>query len=417
MITKRTPFLLLLFSLLGLFAAGFSFYEHTLLHTGAASGPSLCNISAQFNCDAINKSAYSTVLGVPLAQIGVAFYGLSAIGSFIATVVGFSFAALGVYLIAGIGALALSLYLFFISKFVIGYLCLFCIAMYIANAGIFFAAFLAARGAIGRTIHQGIFAPGEFLLHLISGPRRGSAWLFLIFSCVFLSALYKAPSFITNSQAKVQQSANSAAFTVWKNEPVAPIVIKSGGALEGDYRKGEPGSPIEIVEYSDFECPACRMFYPRLETLIKKYEGKITFVAKNFPLDQSCNRIMERPLHKGSCDMASFVRCAGEQGKFWEAYDEAFTNPGTMPSEHETEVEPLVPLTSWAAKSGLDVDSLKSCVTSKRQLQKIRQEVEEAVELHIESTPTIFVNGRMTHPSHVEAVVESLLAAYPSAVN
>lgn len=407
MIQKRTSLFILIFALCGALAAAFSLYEHTLLQAGAMTGPSLCNIGGQFNCDAINRSEYSTVFGVPLAQIGLGYYLILAIGALVSFFSAMSVATLGVLLIASTFSVIASIYLFCISKFVIGYFCLFCMVMYISNIAIFFTSYRASRGSIGHILHNGLFAPGEFLINLIKGTQKFYSWSFLVLSLLSLYGVYRAPGFLVPSTLMQKNPQASAYLAAWKKEPIVSLSVHQGNAINGDYTTGNLGASIQIVEYSDFECPACRMFYPKIEKVLEKYRDKVSFTPKNFPLDKTCNRMVQKNIHLHSCELASFVRCSGEQGKFWEAYHQVFTESTIDKSRESDQV--MQSLMSWASGAGIDTEALQSCVSSGRQLEKIKSEVEEAISFEIQGTPTIFINGRRTNPLQLDDIVGSLV--------
>ncbi len=94
--------------------------------------------------------------------------------------------------------------------------------------------------------------------------------------------------------------------------------------ISKDYSKGTKNAKITIVEYSDFDCPFCKTNADTLEQLFKdkKYEGKINFVYKNFPMSY----------HKDAKAASMAVECAGEQGKFWEMHDKMFGIISTLPT-------------------------------------------------------------------------------------
>src|SRR5689334_7669635 len=94
---------------------------------------------------------------------------------------------------------------------------------------------------------------------------------------------------------------------------VSRKVVKPQAERETPARvKGEASAPITVVEYSDFECPACRVAEPPLHQLLDLYKGKIRFVFKHFPLEM---------MHHTARFAAGTAECAAKQGKFWELHD------------------------------------------------------------------------------------------------
>src|SRR3990167_4396909 len=84
---------------------------------------------------------------------------------------------------------------------------------------------------------------------------------------------------------------------------------------EGEWVKGNPSAPVTIIEYSDFQCPACGHYYPILKELLSKDGEKIRFVYRHFPLTN---------LHPNAEGAARATEAAGLQGKFWEMHDQVF---------------------------------------------------------------------------------------------
>ena len=80
--------------------------------------------------------------------------------------------------------------------------------------------------------------------------------------------------------------------------------------------------PIEILEFSDFECPYCQKAQSMIREMLAKYEGKVKLVWKDFPL----------PNHEYAVPAAVAARCAQEQGKFWEYHDVLFANQQALTS-------------------------------------------------------------------------------------
>lgn len=85
-----------------------------------------------------------------------------------------------------------------------------------------------------------------------------------------------------------------------------------------DHVLGDPGAPIAIIEYSDFQCPFCRSFFNDTLPSIKKNfveTGKAKLIYRHFPLN----------FHPAAQPSAEAAECANDQGKFWEMHDAIFT--------------------------------------------------------------------------------------------
>lgn len=291
-------------------------------------------------------------------------------------------------LLAATLSVILSLYLGYVSKFKLGVLCLYCIGMYVANFALFGLA-LVSKSKFGSNFVEGLQVAYEFPNVMFSSPINTVNTLghITVFAAVLLFPWF-VEKLADNPTVK-----NIDPKFIWSAATQYNVTINDGSPIERDYSKGsdQPGV-ITVVEFSDFECPACRRTHAKIEQLIKDNPGKIRFVPKNFPLDPSCNPGMKHSLHKHSCNVASIVRCAGEQGNFWTMYDLVFTSP-VLDKESTTE-EVFTELYQGAASAGLDVEAMKQCVSSGRHLEKLKHDVSEGEQYDIQGTPTFFVDGK-----------------------
>jgi protein-disulfide isomerase len=161
----------------------------------------------------------------------------------------------------------------------------------------------------------------------------------------------------------------------------------------GDFQKGVAGAPIKIVEFADFECPACRRLNHAMKPLLEKYEGKYELIFRNYPIDNSCNPGVNRVFHKYACVGAFFSRCAAEQGKFWEALEFLFAYEGFESDASAEQFEGDL-VTVGARDLLLDAEAIKSCLQSGRYRQKILQDIEEGNRIGLRGTPALWINGK-----------------------
>ncbi len=147
---------------------------------------------------------------------------------------------------------------------------------------------------------------------------------------------------------------------------------------------GPKNAPITIVEFSDFQCPFCRIGALNLNTLLYRYPGKIRVVFKNYPLDQKCNADFPQTMHPAACEAARNAICAHEQGQFEGAYEILFEKQSSL---LEGKVAGLL--------SGLSLDQarLSACAAAPATSLQIMKDLAEGKTLGITGTPTFFVNG------------------------
>jgi len=145
---------------------------------------------------------------------------------------------------------------------------------------------------------------------------------------------------------------------------------------------GDPQAAVTLVEYSDFECPVCRNLHDVLRDLLPKYPGKVRVVFKDFPLEQ---------LHPWARTAAIAGRCAYQQNPtaFWKMYDFIYDHQEIISASNA-----WTKMMDYAGQSGLDSDTFKACMASSEAAEAVNASRANAQLLDVNSTPTVFVNGR-----------------------
>jgi len=167
-----------------------------------------------------------------------------------------------------------------------------------------------------------------------------------------------------------------------------------------DWVKGEESALLTIIEYLDFECEACRVYYPITKQLKEEYKDKVRFVVRYFPL----------PGHKNSMTSALAVEAAGKQGKFWEMHDILYEKQKEWGEKFVA--DPSI-FEEYAKQIGLDMEKYKSDINTQEVKDRINRDKEEAVSLGIQGTPTFFINGeRIPNPKGYEdfkSIIDGLM--------
>ena len=145
---------------------------------------------------------------------------------------------------------------------------------------------------------------------------------------------------------------------------------------DSDPSIGNPKAKVTIVEFSDFQCPFCLRVAPTLKKIRAAYGDKVRVVWKDFPLTQ---------IHPQAFKAGEAGQCAAEQGKFWEYHDQLFENQQALLPDD---------LKKYAAAVGLDTGRFNSCLDTSKRAEVVRDGVAQGTRLGINSTPTVFVNGR-----------------------
>jgi len=169
----------------------------------------------------------------------------------------------------------------------------------------------------------------------------------------------------------------SAVTTVDPNLP--PAVAKG-------YVLGRPEAPVHIVEFADFECPACANYAVVTEPDVRKRiidSGLAQVTYYDFPL----------PQHKNSLTASEAAACANDQGKFWEMHDHLFQ--GQVDWNTEATSDPAKVMKGYAKALGLDVDRWQQCVDQQTHRREIQANRAEGERQRIMETPTFLIGNRL----------------------
>lgn len=155
--------------------------------------------------------------------------------------------------------------------------------------------------------------------------------------------------------------------------PVGTVADADAGALpanvnvpapnSGDHIVGSLSAPITLVEYSDFQCPYCRLVYPTLKQLVEESNGQVAWVHRNFPLDS---------IHPQAMPAALAAECIAEQlgqSGFWKFADAIFADQSKMSPAYYAQL---------AVQFGADEATYNSCVSTQKYASKISQEATDA---------------------------------------
>lgn len=138
--------------------------------------------------------------------------------------------------------------------------------------------------------------------------------------------------------------------------------------------KGAKDAPISIMVFSDFECPFCQRVNPTLESMLKRYDGKVRVIFKHLPL----------PSHANAAEASVASLAALKQNKFWEYHDEIFKHQQSLNSARFIEM---------AETLKLDMDKFKADLKSKELAAKVAEDMAQAQSLGIRGTPYMLINN------------------------
>ncbi|MDA2804696.1 DsbA family protein [Nocardiopsis suaedae] len=151
---------------------------------------------------------------------------------------------------------------------------------------------------------------------------------------------------------------------------------------DSHYLDQPEGAEVTVVEFLDFECPACAQQYPVMEDIREKYEGDINFVVRYFPL----------PGHVNAEASAAAAEAAARQDSFEEMYQKLFETQDEWSGAAEPTPEVFV---DYAEEIGLDRDQFVEDMQDPAILERVNADLPDGQEAGVQGTPTIFVNGRL----------------------
>jgi len=198
------------------------------------------------------------------------------------------------------------------------------------------------------------------------------------------------------------------AFIYPQLKPITDIVtVESNPRPMADRNStGDPKAPIQIAEYSDFQCPYCKHFYSDTEPLVAQYfaaTGKIYFTY------HSAGNWVSRNMggvRTESQDAAAAAYCAADQGKFWEMHDALFANNRDVEDQGSFTSKRLKAI---AESIGLDMTAFNNCYNSGKYEKQVKQDFDDATAAGIQGTP-YFV---MTYKVNGEVKTETIDGAQP----
>ena len=385
-------------ALFGAIVSGVLLLRHHGLDAGALAAAA-CD-PTNSGCEEVAASTWSTVGGVPLAAVGLAFF--VSLGFLLAL------ALLGKAplssrpgrLALGLVGLALvvDLFLFGVQAFAIGSFCSLCIWTYGANGAAFFFLLPARRRAPEAPARRldpdpqfaverfavrafwlaaGLVAAAVLVINDGLGDRAATS--------VDLSILGVRSAASEELPAELSLQ-GAGLLPQWRNPSFRQQRVQEV-SLEGLPVKGDPGAPVKIVTFSDFLCPSCRRFALAFDQYAEGPTGPhVALYYRSYPLDSTCAAHLPSVMHPGACNVARGGTCANLLGGFWEYHNAVYRAPPNGP-----EVDDVVRI---AAGAGLDEAAFRACMAEPQAEAALQSDIAEALRLGVTGTPTIYINGR-----------------------
>lgn len=180
-----------------------------------------------------------------------------------------------------------------------------------------------------------------------------------------------------------------------------PILVKLAVPVHaGEWTTGGMAtSSISLVEYSDYQCPACGLYYPWLKQLLID-EPEVALTYRNFPLSE---------IHQNANLAAQAAEAAGRQGQFWGMHDALFKNQSDWSEKTPAEAERAI--ISYAQALGINLAEFRKDLNSQEIKNKISNDYQTGLESGVNATPSFFLNGTfITNPRSYNDFVQLIKA-------
>lgn len=172
------------------------------------------------------------------------------------------------------------------------------------------------------------------------------------------------------------QSGTQQGQTEVLNESQKELLVRKNSHTDGN-----PKSKVTVVEFADFQCPACATGHTVMIRIKAEYKDKVRFVYRHFPLTNS---------HPNANIAALASEASSAQGKFWQMHDKLFENQ----NEWSGEKDPSGIFAEYAKEIGLDVDKFTQELKAKKYESIVQSDVADANRLGINSTPTFYIGDK-----------------------
>lgn len=332
---------------------------------------SFCSINDFIDCDGAARSSVSQFWGIPLAYWGILFYILMLFLTVVDKLKQVKFLKfLEVFkspmaYIASIGtiAFAISMVLAGLSLFKIHKLCILCLITYFIDLAI---ALIASRGQFRLLVE----AFKQTMVDFIDGAKKYTK-TFIVLMILGISFLcYSGITYNFIPHVKRQKS-----IMKYHDIKFNPYRVK-GNLL------GKEKADVVIDLYSDFVCPICYTNNIMLHQAVKEFSN-IKVIHHNYPFDKECNPYISVNMHPNACFMAKAALAAKNQGNYWEMSSLLYEN---QPKNEED-------ILKLAKQLSFDKSKFMNDFSSKTTEKEIEEELKKAIELGIDATPTMYING------------------------
>jgi protein-disulfide isomerase/uncharacterized membrane protein len=357
---------------------------------------SICSINALFDCTHVAASDAALLLGVPVAWWAFIYYlwtGSVVIWTFISSANQRPIMTMA--LIISTFAMMFTLYKGLQMIFQLRVICLICIIMYLANIAIT----LLLINALGLKLKQ---APGRSaaISQQIKKESRHisfAAYMPGVLSIIFVfltghSVIQRSlPLKTPNTLEGASRHEGSIPNDTKASNPVSTHFAQTRRAINlvSDIPMwGNPQAKVTVVEFSDFQCPFCRIAASQLRDVLSEFSNYVKLYFIHYPLDKSINPYITTTGHRYAGLAARAAFYAFDRGKFWDFHNDLFQRQTDLSKET---------IFSLVQNYGWNIDEFRNAVESTYMIDRVRAHIKLGQSVEIQGTPAIYINGR-----HVE---------------
>lgn len=354
-------------ALAGLGISAYQSHQFYQIRSGTGSFESFCNISESVNCNAVMASRFAELaFGIPLSSLAASAFVALVILALMGHLEDLKKDSLQGIRVLTTMSLALSLVYLVVMIFAVKTFCVLCLTIDAINVLLFLLAWSMRQEGTGGTLKTAAITLGVSLLAI---PTLSS-----------LDAQEDSEGGLSSSQMDLYAQE-------WLQSPAIPV-----GAGPEYHGFGPEQAPVTIVEFSDLQCPHCKKGAYLMNALKDRFPGKVRIVLRHFPLDSQCNSLIPAGQgHTAACEAARAVYCANQQGKFATAYQILF--------DRQVEIAPGK-ITRLLENSGIHLDALEACMKAESTYTAIQKDIQEGIQIKINSTPTFFINGHRVNGAY-----------------
>ena len=325
---------------------------------------SFCAVSRSFNCDTVSQSPYSIFLDIPVpvwGTIGYLFFLFVLIAAKRTDNPRKHFWGF-LFLIALVFSV-ISLFLAYISIFLIRSYCIMCMVSFAVNFLLLFFTWLICK----RFGPQGLFAWAKNDLNYFIARKNLVLFMLLAFSGMVTTG-FMIPDY-------------------WEMDAQhTSVELKKGMTEDGHPWVGAEDPELTITEFTDYRCFQCKKMHYYLRALVRENEDRIRLVHKHFPMDHKFNPLVKKPYHVGSGTLALFSIYAQDQGKFWEANDIFFKLKKSIN---------VINIKTIAEKLDLGPKALAYARYDRSIRYRLQKDIEKGLELGFTGTPSYVINDEI----------------------